>query len=82
MPIRFRLSKTQSQVLHYFLTGLAASVGASLTGIVSSSVISLATLAHVGEVALIAAAAGTLTRFAGPQSSTGAPGTTPAAPTT
>lgn len=73
--IRVRLSKRQAALLHYFLSGLGVAVAASLTGVASSGVLTLATLTHAIGIAVIVAVADTI-RFL-----TGAPGTTPAAPT-
>lgn len=66
MPIRFRLSKTQSELLHYFLSGLGVAVAASLTGAVSSGVWSLATLTHAVLGAAIVALAATIAKASGP----------------
>jgi len=77
--IRFHLSGTQTDLVHYFLSGFGVAVAASLTGITASSVISVGTLVHAVEVAAIVALGETIVR-ATSQPSTGASGSTPAAP--
>lgn len=66
--LRIRLSTSQTELFHFFLSGFGVAVAAALTGVVSSSLWSLATLLHGILGAAIVALAATIAKASTPSS--------------